>query len=110
MLLDDDSLNKLTGLILAAAIEVHRILGPGLLESIYMECLEQELRARGLPFVREVTVPISYKGTRLRASYRVDLIVEDRVVLEVKSVEMLHRSTRPRCSPTCGLRARRQDC
>ncbi len=72
MLLNDDSLNQLTGLILAAAIEVHRILGPGLLESIYIECLEHELRAQGLAFVRQLTVPITYKGTRLRSSYRVD--------------------------------------
>ncbi len=89
MLLNDDSLNQLTGLILAAAIEVHRILGPGLLESIYIECLEHELRARGLAFVRQLTVPITYKGTRLRSSYRVDLIVDDRVVVEVKSVDVL---------------------
>ena len=89
MLLDDEALNQLTGKILAAAIEVHRELGPGLLESIYIECLEHELRARGLRFVRQLTVPVTYKGTRLRSSYRVDLIVEDRVVVEVKSVETL---------------------
>ena len=89
MLLNDDSLNQLTGLILAAAIEVHRVLGPGLLESIYIECLEHELRARGVRFVRQLAVPIIYKGTRLQSSYRVDLIVEDKVVVEVKSVEGL---------------------
>jgi GxxExxY protein len=61
MLLDDAALNRITGLILAAAIEVHRVLGPGLLESIYVECLVQELRARGLEFVQQVTVPITYK-------------------------------------------------
>ena len=75
--------------ILAAAIEVHRELGPGLLESIYIECLEQELSARGLRFARQLTVPITYKGTRLRSSYRVDLVVEDKVIVEVKSVETL---------------------
>jgi GxxExxY protein len=89
VLIDDTRLNNLTGLILAAAIEVHRVLGPGLLESIYVECLEQELRARGLEFVRQVVVPITYKGARLRSSYRIDLIVEDTVVVEVKSVEVL---------------------
>lgn len=89
MLLDDDALNQLTGNILAAAIEVHRELGPGLLESIYTECLEHELKARALRFVRQLTIPITYKGTRLRSSYRVDLIVEDKVVVEVKSVETL---------------------
>ena len=89
MLLDDDALNQLTGNILAAAIEFHRELGPGLLESIYTECLEHELKARELRFVRQLTIPITYKGTRLRSSYRVDLIVEDKVVVEVKSVETL---------------------
>ena len=89
MLLDDAALNHLTGIVLAAAIEVHRVLGPGLLESIYVECLEHELRVRGQRFVRQLTVPITYKGTRLCASYRVDLIVEDKVVVEVKSVEGL---------------------
>jgi GxxExxY protein len=78
---------QLTGKILAAAIEVHRELGPGLLESIYIECLEHELKARGLRFVRQLTVPVTYNGTRLRSSYRVDLVVEDRVVVEVKSVD-----------------------
>ena len=89
MLLDDAALNHLTGMILAAAIEVHRVLGPGLLESIYVECLEHELTSRGLRFVRQLTVPITYKGTRLGSSYRVDVIVEDRVIVEVKSVEAL---------------------
>ena len=65
------------------------MLGPGLLESIYIECLEHEFQARGLRFVRQLSVPITYKGTRLRSSYRIDLIVEDRVVVEVKSVEIL---------------------
>ncbi len=91
MLLDDDSLNRITGLILAAAIEVHRVLGPGLLESIYIECLEHELRARGLRFVRQLTVPITYKGIRLRSSYRVDLVVEDKVIVKVKSVETMNQ-------------------
>ena len=59
MPLDDEALNELTRKILAAAIEVHRELGPGLLESIYMECLEHELKARGLRFVKQVTVPIT---------------------------------------------------
>jgi GxxExxY protein len=101
MLLDDVALNQLTGIVLAAAIEVHRVLGPGLLESIYVECLEHELSVRGLRFVRQLTVPITYKGTRLAASYRVDLIVEDKVVVEVKWVKRWHRSTWPRSSPIC---------
>jgi GxxExxY protein len=82
VLIADDSLNQLTGTILAAAIEVHRVLGPGLLESIYIECLEHEFQTRGLRFVRQLSVPITYKGTRLRSSYRIDLIVENKVVVE----------------------------
>ena len=65
------------------------MLGPGLLESIYIECMEHEFQTRGLRFARQVSVPITYKGTRLRSSYRIDLIVEDKVVVEVKSVEVL---------------------
>ena len=65
------------------------MLGPGLLESIYIECLEHEFQMRGLRFVRQLSVPITYKGTRLRSSYRIDLIVEDQVVVEVKSLEVL---------------------
>ena len=89
MLIDDDEVNRLTGSIFAAAIEVHRVLGPGLLESIYMECFQQELTSRGLRFVVQHTAPIVYKGRRLNAVYRVDLIVEDKVVVEVKSVDAI---------------------
>ena len=69
--------NTVTGEILSAAIEVHRALGPGLLESNYMPCLQFELAARNLRFVTQRAVPIVYKGLRLDAGYRIDLIVED---------------------------------
>ena len=74
---------------LSAAIEVHRTLGPGLLESTYMPCLQFELRARNLRFVAQRAVPIVYKGIALGASYRIDLIVEDSVLVELKSVSVL---------------------
>jgi GxxExxY protein len=89
MLLDDPRINDITRQILGAAIEVHRVLGPGLLESIYLECLQFELASRGLRFVVQRAVPVTYKGKLLSASYRLDLIVEDAVVVEIKSVEAL---------------------
>jgi GxxExxY protein len=89
MFIDASTFNDVTGQIIGAAIEVHRTLGPGLLESIYVPCLQFELSSRRLRFVAQRAIPIMYKGTRLDASYRVDLIVEDLVVVEVKSVAML---------------------
>ena len=86
MLVDPASFNPITHKILSAAIEVHRTLGPGLLESIYLYCLHLELASHGLRFVAQRSVPIIYKGTPLEAAYRIDLIVEDLVVVEVKSV------------------------
>jgi len=81
--------NILTREIIGAAIEVHRHLGPGLLESAYRKCLMQELLLRGIPFKSELPLPLEYKGIRLESGYRLDLLVEDAVVVEVKSVETL---------------------
>ena len=78
--------NQTTELIIGAAIEVHRAIGPGLLESIYTRCLRFELKERRLNFATEVRIPITYKRQDLGDHYRVDLIVEDVVVVEVKSV------------------------
>ena len=89
MRVDPSEFNDLTGKILGAAIEVHRALGAGLLESIYSSCLHLELTARGLRYVAQRPLPIVYKGMKIDACYRVDLIVEDRVVVEVKSVSAL---------------------
>ena len=80
-------LNGITHGIIAAAIEVHRHLGPGLLESAYRECVCYELSQMGLTFTREVHLPLSYKGLKLDCSYRIDLLVEDEIVVELKSVE-----------------------
>jgi len=82
----DASFNAITGEILAAAIEVHRTLGPGLLESIYSQCLQFELAERKLRYAAQRRIPILYKRLVLDSSYRVDLIVEDCVVVEVKSM------------------------
>lgn len=82
-------INQLTQEIIGAAIEVHRILGPGLLESTYEECLCHELHLRGLAFQRQQPVPLVYKDVRLECGYRYDILVENLVIVEVKAVEAL---------------------
>ena len=89
MRVEPSEFNDVTGRILAAAIEVHRILGPGLLESIYTPCLQFEMSERTLRFVAQRSVPIVYKGVPMDAGYRIDLIVENVVVVEVKSAAAL---------------------
>jgi len=84
-----DELNKITEAIIGAAIEVHRALGPGLLESAYVTCLVYELRERGYKVLQEVPLPLVYKEVKLDCEYRLDLLVNDPVVVEVKSVESL---------------------
>ncbi|MGC2322050.1 MAG: GxxExxY protein [Terriglobales bacterium] len=80
-------LEELTNKIIGAAIEVHRELGPGLLESAYEECLCHEFRQRGIEFERQVPLPVEYKGLKLECGYRLDVVVEDAVILELKCVE-----------------------
>jgi GxxExxY protein len=75
--------------VIGLAIEVHRELGPGLLESAYEECLAYELQQASIRFVRQDPVPITYKGLLLDCGYRLDLLVEDRLIVELKSVEEL---------------------
>ncbi|HEX4130864.1 MAG TPA: GxxExxY protein [Pirellulales bacterium] len=82
--------DPLTGRIIECAIEVHRALGPGLLESAYEECLCYELSLCQLQYVRQVPLPVIYKGIHLDCGYRLDVVVEERVVLELKTVEQLH--------------------
>jgi GxxExxY protein len=89
MLLDDSRLNDVTGTILAGAIEVHRVLGPGLFESTYGPCLQFELQARGLSFLVQPPIDVVYKSLQLQSVYRADLIVADMVVVEIKAVETL---------------------
>ena len=75
--------------IIGAAIEVHKQLGPGLLESTYEECLCHELHLRGIQFQRQIDLPVVYKSLRLDCGYRLDLLVEDSVLVELKAVERL---------------------
>jgi len=78
-----------TSPIIGAAIEVHRLLGPGLLESAYEECLCHELYLRGISFERQVALPVSFKGILLDCGYKIDLVVEGEVVIELKTVERI---------------------
>ena len=83
-------LNQITELIIGASIDVHRQLGPGLLESAYRECLYYELtKIVGLSVKREIPMPIIYKEIKLEQGYRMDLLVEDKVVIELKTVDFL---------------------
>ena len=82
-------LNALTEQIIGAAIEVHRALGPGLLESAYEECLSYELALRDVPFRRQTPLPLTYKEVKLECGYRVDLVVANAVIVEIKTVERL---------------------
>ena len=78
--------NQLTSEIISSAIEVHRNLGPGLLESTYEECMTFELQERGLTVKRQLELPILYKGNKLEQNYRIDLLVNNQVIVELKSV------------------------
>jgi GxxExxY protein len=81
--------NKITHAIIGAAIGVHKLLGPGLLECACEECLAHELRLRHSKVDRQKAVPVVYKETKLQCGYRIDLLVEGRIVVEVKSIEYL---------------------
>ena len=82
-------INKLSSKIIGAAIEVHKTLGPGLLESAYEECLSHELKLGGVSFERQKSIPISYKGKTLDCGYRLDIVVEGTIILELKSCEKI---------------------
>jgi GxxExxY protein len=84
-----DERDPLSEQVIGAAIEVHRVLGPGLLESVYQKCLGQELTLRGIPYREQVDVPIVYKGTPLTCTLFMDLVVADQLVLELKTVDKL---------------------
>ncbi|MBV8683007.1 MAG: GxxExxY protein [Caulobacteraceae bacterium] len=85
----DPYLRELTGEIVDAGLKVHRALGPGLLESAYEHCLAFELSSRGLDVERQVAMPIVYRGVRMDAVYRLDLVVRKEVIVEVKAVEAI---------------------
>jgi GxxExxY protein len=82
---------ELTGQIIGAAIEVHREIGPGLLESAYQMCLARELSLRDVPYEREKPLPLEYKGVRVDCGYRLDFLVDGKVVVELKAVDDIHK-------------------
>lgn len=82
--------DSLTRQVIGCAIEVHRQLGPGLLESTYLKCLGYELDAHGVRFIPEHPLPVWYKGVELDCGYRIDLMVQNRLIVEIKSVDRLH--------------------
>ncbi|HEX9929767.1 MAG TPA: GxxExxY protein [Pyrinomonadaceae bacterium] len=86
---DLQRLNEITNAIIGAAIEVHKKLGPGLLESAYQECLAREFVLRNINFEKEKPLPVEYKGVRLECGYRLDFLVEGCVVVEIKSIEAI---------------------
>lgn len=83
-------INQITGTIVSAAMKVHSVLGPGLLESVYQGCLAYELRGRGLQVASQVGLPVVYEGSKIELGFRIDLVVENAVIIEVKCVEYVH--------------------
>ena len=88
-MISEEELNRISGLVIGCAIEVHRVMGPGLLESAYQTCLAWELRNTGVAFAEQVAVPVRYKSLVVPNAYRLDLLVENEVVVEMKSVERI---------------------
>ena len=88
------SLDELGEAVIGACIEVHRHVGPGLLESAYEECLSHELGLRDIPFKRQVPLPVTYKSVKLDAGYRLDLVVDDRIILELKACDSIPKVVR----------------
>ena len=95
--LDREALNRLTDRIIECAIQIHSALGPGLLESVYRACMIYELRYAGLSTASELVIPICYKELMLASAYRIDLLVENAVVVELKAVEIVLPFTTRKC-------------
>ena len=87
--MDNNPINEITGVVLDASVAVHKLMGPGLLESVYELCLIKELELRGLGVQRQVSIPLDYKGFELSKDYVIDLLVEHKVIVEIKAVEVL---------------------
>ena len=107
---EHEELNALTDKIIGAALEVHHELGPGLLENAYDECFAVELAARGLTIERQKALPVIYKNQRVDCGYRLDFIIERRVIVDVKAVEASNGCTQFNCSRTYGSRGVRSAC
>lgn len=87
--MNSEELNKLSKIILHSSIEVHKEMGPGLLESVYELCLEEEFLRNGLKCRRQVPIPLNYKGKNLSKDFRIDLFVENEIIIEIKAVEYI---------------------
>jgi GxxExxY protein len=102
-----EAANELTEIVIGCAIEVHRTLGPGLLESAYETCLCRELNLRGIPFERQVAIAVEYQGVKLDCGYRADLIVGGKILVEIKAVDQLapiHEAQLLSYLKLCGLK------
>ena len=84
-----DEINQLSGQVVDAAFKVHKAMGPGLLESAYQECMEKELHNRKIPFARQPLLPLYYEGEQLDTTYRLDFLIDECLVVELKCVEKL---------------------
>ena len=93
-------INQLSSKIIGAAIEVHKGLGPGLLESAYEKCLCHELKLRGLSFASQKPLPLIFKGEKMDCGYRLDIVVDNAIILELKSCEKSNPFTKPNCLHT----------
>jgi len=90
-----EAVEALAASVVDAGLKVHRTLGPGLLESAYEHCIAHELSRRGFSVARQIGVPLSYEGLMLDVGYRMDLVIENAIVLEIKAVDVLCRFTPP---------------
>ena len=84
-----EDLNKISSRIIGCAMEVHKELGPGLLESVYEICLAKELTVNGLRIERQVLLPVKYKSEKLSLDFKIDILVEDKIIIELKAVETI---------------------
>jgi GxxExxY protein len=99
--------DPLTGKVIGCAIEVHRILGPGLLESTYQQCLAHELYLSGIPFNLEYPLPVKYKGLRLDCGYRIDILVDEQLIVELKAIadiKSIHKAQLLTYMKLCGIK------
>ena len=87
--MNNENLNKLSAQILDASIAVHKEMGPGLLESVYEQCLLKEFELRNIKAVNQLAIPLLYKGYELSKDYKIDILVEDEIIIELKSVEIM---------------------
>jgi GxxExxY protein len=94
--------SEVTGTIVSSAMHVHSVLGPGLLESAYQGCLAHELRKRGLGVACQVGLPVVFDGEKIELGYRIDLVVENSVIVEVKSVDAIHPVHQAQLLSYCG--------